>query len=205
MYIGSIYPLFMDISLTNHLKYKAHICVSLIWLLAQCQQVKREARRRARTWKYNRQPIRITLLTRDDHMTKSHLKTTICSHFTRQKCEWVASEKQAQRAELQKDQQHKMQKSGWMWSQALLRWGDSTSPHRIFTLLILWHIVISCSPTSLINFHFWWMAEVVCERPDFFFFPRSSSPPEALSGSQWSILRVAVSQSTLHVRHVTVC
>lgn len=78
-----------------------------------------------------------------------------------------------------------MQKSGWIWSQTFLRWGDSTSPHRIFTLLILWHIVISCSPTSLVNFHFWWMAEVVCEQQDFFF-PAPRFPPR---GPEWESIK----------------
>lgn len=74
-------------------------------------------------------------------------------------------------------QKQQIPKSGRIWSQELLRWGDSTSPHRIFTLLILWHIVISCSPTSLVNFHFWWMAEVVCELQDFFVRLLASPPP----------------------------
>lgn len=122
---------------------------------------------------------------------------TLCGQFALQR-----------QTELQKQQ---IPKSGRIWSQELLRWGDSTSPHRIFTLLILWHIVISCSPTSLVNFHFWWMAEVVCELQDFFvgllFPPPPSHPthPEALSGSQWSVLHVAASPTTLHFRHVTVC
>lgn len=115
---------------------------------------------------------------------------TDSTYFWRHKCGWFASEKQTwQSYKRAKNKNSEI----WMWSQELLRWGDSTSPHRVFTLLILWHIVISCSPTSLVNFHFWWMAEVVCELQDFFFFRLLISPPEALSGSQWSVLRVAMS------------
>lgn len=110
------------------------------------------------------------------------------SYFTRQKCEWETDTT----GWVTKGPKIQMQKSSWMWSQALLRWGDSTSPNRIFTLLILWHIVISCSPTSLVNFHFWWMADVVCEQQDLFFpAPRFPPRPEWESMKRFTCCRVA--------------
>lgn len=195
------------------------ICV-YVQLLVQWQQVKHEATRGAETWKYpykkvdNREKIRITdawwsqmlwnrLIVASYQGKVDRVLKQSQAPSVKKRLKHI-SERETQRAELQKAKPKiQTQKSVWMWSQALLRWGDSTSPHRIFTLLLLWHIVISRSLTSLINVHFWWMAEVVCEQQDFF--PCSSFAPEALSGSQWSVLRVAVWQSRLHVRHVTVC